>query len=76
MNVHIVLDANGRILSVHRTTDGLAHFLAGHGDAPQIEGSDGFSIESLADAFTRNAVVKVVFTAGEQVSIERHAVLV
>lgn len=76
MNVHIVHDGKGAILSVNRTVDGLAHFIAGHGSVPTIAGGDEFGIESLNDAFSAKPIVRVSFSDADEVVIERHAVLV
>ena len=76
MNVHIVHDGQGRILSVHRTVDGLAHHLVGHGENPTVAGVDSFGIEGLNDAFSQNATIKVSFSDVPEVIVERHAVFV
>lgn len=76
MNVHIVHDGKGGILSVHRTIDGLAHFLMGHGDNPSIGPAEAFGIETLAAAFSKSAFLTVSFSDSVSVIVEKHAVLV
>lgn len=75
MNIHIVHDGRGAILSVHRSVDGLAHFLSAHGGSPSI-GPEGFSIERLADALADAPMVRVSFSDEADVVVERHALLV
>lgn len=75
MNIHIVHDGRGSILSVHRSVDGLAHFLSAHGGSPSA-GPEGFSIERLGDALSDSAIVRVSFSDEADVVVERHALLV
>lgn len=75
MNVHIVHDGRGSILSVHRTVDGLAHFLAAHGSNASA-GPEGFSIERLVHALAADPVLRVSFSDVPDVVVERHALLV
>ena len=76
MNVHIVHDGNGSIIAVHRTVDGLAHVLMGHGDRPVVSGDDAFSIRRLSEVLDANPVVRIEFADVPGVVVERHAVLV
>jgi len=76
MNVHIVHDGKGGIIAVHRTVDGLAHVLMGHGDRPVVKGDDAFSIERLSAALDADPVIHVGFADAPDVVVERHAVLV
>lgn len=80
MNVHIVHDGKGTILGVHRTVDGLAHFLMGHGARPVIvaagDAMPDFGIEELGDAFAKTAIIQVKFGMEADVIVERHGVLI
>lgn len=76
MHVIITLDANGEILSVNRSLESVAHFLAGQGEDPVLPGGSEYSIENLEVALRSNPKIEVSYKVGETVRVEYHAVFV
>lgn len=76
MKVYIIQDHDGRILSVNRTPDGVAHFVVSHGPNASIGGKE-VEIESIDRALSNNGTISVDFSDGTpSLRVEYHAVLV
>lgn len=61
MNAYVIQDNDGTILSLHRTPDGVAHFILGHGDGATIAGKE-IEIESIDRALAEGGTATAEFT--------------
>jgi len=76
MKVYVIQDHAGKILSVHRTPDGVAHFAAGHADGASIGGAE-IEIDAVDRALSKDGTATVSFSDGTpDIRIEYHAILV
>lgn len=76
MKVYVVQDADGRVLSVNRTPDGVAHFCVSHGEGAAINGQE-MEIESVDKALSNDGSATVDFSDGTpSLRFGYHAVLV
>lgn len=77
MNVYVIQKQDGSIISLHRTIDGAAHYVLGHGGSPSIKGQDGFTMKTMQDSLTDAARIEITYADGtEGLTIENHGIFV
>jgi hypothetical protein len=75
MNAYVIKDGKGEILSIHRTTDGVVHAVLGHGNRPKISETD-LNLQTLEAGFESKSKVIIEFDDKDNLSVERHALLI
>lgn len=76
MKIYVIQDHDGTILSLHRTPDGVAHFVAGHGDGATMDGVD-VEIDAVDPALAATGTTTVSFAdKTPSLRVGYHAVLV
>ena len=76
MHVIIIIDRQGQIVSVNRSLESVAHFLAGQGEDPVLPNGSEYSIENLEMALRANPKIEISYKVGDALRVEYHAVFV
>lgn len=76
MHVIIIIDRQGQIVSVNRSLESVAHFLAGQGEDPVLPNGSEYSIENLEMALRASPKIEITYKVGDALRVEYHAVFV
>lgn len=76
MNVYVIQDKGGRILSINRTPDGVFMHLIGRDGVPTVAGVEMTSPDAVSTAMAGASRITVEYGGVTSITVEYHGVFV